>query len=1021
MTGQPPHENPSGNSLAGRGRGRGWLGQIDAALEAGRTTEAWEPRQAGHLTDLLPAYRILSFLGRGGMAAVYLAEEKNSGQEFAVKLLPPELGEIPGLAARFRREARLLEGLTHPHIIRLHDTGETAEGHLFYVMEHVRGEDLARQMARSKPGLGEAVAILRQICEGVSHAHALGILHRDLKPSNILLGSGNLVKVGDFGLAVQEKPGNATRLTASGMAVGTLEYAAPEQLRGEPGTVASDIFSLGVIAYEMFTGVLPKGSFDAPSRQRRTVDPGFDSVILRALHPDPFRRQASVAEFQDGLAAAHETALLAGSIEVLGAEQAQVLEKIYKDAIETVPEALRHFVEDKLLTLSGYRESRTMEEALAQEGVTREAIDDLIARRLLRLEHRWGGERVEISHDLLALAVQASRDLRRAAAAEFQAAQRERALRRAGQRKLALLMSAAGVILLCLWGWSQHREARLRAVAENAARRHLTAMLEVSTGPMTDQLEQLGRLAVFDSLDAAAERALAEYAPQTRDQTFPIIEARYWDSRGMRLAARGRREEAQRAFITARARWRDQGQVMSSVLSGIKAAEQQWHQGLADAMDKTLAETRPDSMPPGKESRVMDTMLEVAAGRALELHGRLNEAVLKLSTAAALTESLAVDPDLSVFVTTALLTTRVSALSALAQARLDCGDFPGAESAVSCSIEAVRLLRQREPGNFRNAELEARALMLMVKIAGAQDNRDIQESHLLAQTAFTSSLCVRDPANVVWRGLLAASIGQKGQAMLGAGHPGEALGDLEAAARTMMEVAETDPTNEMWQWDAAGYLLQTGYALEDLGQNAEAEPFYRKAIERMIPFANSPDSPSAARLYGLSAAIGNLGDCLKRQKRFTDAAAYYQTWVDRAAAGTEPIWTFIAAIAGHEIAGMERVPSRIADAVARHRAVLQLWGRFFSSIRESDRPQPGWAWRHRPAAACTETAQDALRSSDPEAARAGLEMAREALKVFFPESVKGLFAYPAKDEAARSALVSLLTGKLPATPASGNP
>ncbi|RYD34002.1 MAG: serine/threonine protein kinase, partial [Verrucomicrobiaceae bacterium] len=373
----------SAEPARGLSRGQGWLGQIDVALEAGREAEPWEAMRPEELAGLLPAYHILSLLGRGGMAAVYLVEERKSGKQFALKLLPQELGDDPGLAARFKREARLLEGLVHPHIIGLHETGETVTGHLFYVMEYIPGEDLARRLAQSGTSLGEAVAILRQICEGVSHAHGLGILHRDLKPSNILLGESGPVKVGDFGLAVRCGSETATRLTVSGTAVGTIEYAAPEQLRGEAGSVASDIYSLGVIAYEILTGIVPRGSFDPPSMQRSTVDPGFDAVVLRALHPDPARRQASVEAFRDGLTAAHETALLTGSIEVLGAEQAQVLEKIYYMAISKVPESVRHFVEDKLLTPSGYRDSRSIDEALAQRGVTRDALDTLIHQRLL--------------------------------------------------------------------------------------------------------------------------------------------------------------------------------------------------------------------------------------------------------------------------------------------------------------------------------------------------------------------------------------------------------------------------------------------------------------------------------------------------------------------------------------------------------------------------------------------------------------------------------------------------------------
>ncbi|RYD27590.1 MAG: tetratricopeptide repeat protein, partial [Verrucomicrobiaceae bacterium] len=495
-------------------------------------------------------------------------------------------------------------------------------------------------------------------------------------------------------------------------------------------------------------------------------------------------------------------------------------------------------------------------------------------------------------------------------------------------------MGVAGVVLTGVWGWSQHAEARRQANAEASARRHLISMLEVSTGPMADQLEQLGRLAVFDSLDTAVERALAEYAPEVRDPAFRAIEARYWDSRGIRLAARGKREEAYQAFVTARLRWLALGKRVESVLSGVKAAEQQWQQGRVGAMAKTIEQTRPPQPSPGMEGQMIDTVIETAAARALLLRGLLTEATRRLDAVIPRIASLLAGPLPEGSMRVMLLGTQTAALTSLSEAQIQRGDFLKAEAAGSRSLEIIRQLRRIEPGNFRNATLEARALMMMVKIAGYRKLYVVKHDLLETQRSFVQGLQHRDPANVVWRGLLAASLGQSGSAQMEAGNPQEAMSSLREAARLMIEVAETDPTNEMWQWDAAGYLLQAGYGLTRLNQHVEAESYFRRAVERMMLFAGIPDSPSADRLYGLSAAIGNLGDCLKRQNRPDDAVTHYQALIDHAAVARGAAWIFIAAVAGHEIAEVERARGSLADAITRHRAAFPLWRRFFASLQE---------------------------------------------------------------------------------------
>ena len=267
---------------------------LDAPPPGGRDIPGAE-----ELGALLPEYDVQAIAGRGGMGAVYRAVQKKLARVVAIKVLPVELGDAPGFADRFRREAMTTAGLAHPDIVAVHDTGETVAGHLYYVMDFVDGEDLALHMARGRMTVEESVALLATVCGAVEAAHARGIVHRDIKPSNILLTKDGKPKLADFGLALlTEKHLEYSRLTLGGTTLGTLEYAAPEQLAGGGVTTASDLYSLGVLAYELLTGELPRGVFDPPSVRNAEIDPAFDGVVLRALQSDPARRYDSVAEFR---------------------------------------------------------------------------------------------------------------------------------------------------------------------------------------------------------------------------------------------------------------------------------------------------------------------------------------------------------------------------------------------------------------------------------------------------------------------------------------------------------------------------------------------------------------------------------------------------------------------------------------------------------------------------------------------------------------------------------------------------
>ncbi len=268
----------------------------------GSSKKIWEPPPVDEMSVLLPQFRIESLAGRGGMGAVYRAWQPGIERRVALKLLAPTLSDDDLFRDRFRREARMLGRLHHPNIVEIFESGETDDGGLFYAMEYVEGSDVARRVASGPVPWLEAVEILRQVTDALQHAHSAGVVHRDLKPSNILLTDSGLVKIADFGLAAPQDAGVSLALTMTGTALGTLEYAAPEQMEGQTVDHRADIFSLGVIGYELLTGTRPRGAFDPPSVRNPEIDPAFDGVILRALRTEPERRFSSAAEFGEALA-----------------------------------------------------------------------------------------------------------------------------------------------------------------------------------------------------------------------------------------------------------------------------------------------------------------------------------------------------------------------------------------------------------------------------------------------------------------------------------------------------------------------------------------------------------------------------------------------------------------------------------------------------------------------------------------------------------------------------------------------
>ena len=257
-------------------------------------------------------YRIDSLIGRGGMSIVYRAENPRLGNMVALKLLSSELANDETFRERFVRESRAAAELEHPNIVPVYDAGEV-EGRLYLAMKFVEGTDLAHVLdAEGKLSADRTVPLLEQLASALDAAHEHGLIHRDVKPANALLDAERLYLT-DFGLT--RRVDSTRPLTGTGKAVGTAAYLAPEQVRGEEATPATDVYALGVVLYQFLTGRLPyEGSSLAelavrqqnekplpPDTYNSEVPETLGAAVLRALEGDPGRRYASADELAAGL------------------------------------------------------------------------------------------------------------------------------------------------------------------------------------------------------------------------------------------------------------------------------------------------------------------------------------------------------------------------------------------------------------------------------------------------------------------------------------------------------------------------------------------------------------------------------------------------------------------------------------------------------------------------------------------------------------------------------------------------
>jgi hypothetical protein len=266
---------------------------------------AFQALTAEQLAPLFPRLEIGAPIAVGGMGAVYLARQPELDRRVALKILPPELCAEAEYLERFRSEARAMAQLNHPNLVGVHDFGETG-GYFYFIMEYVEGQNLA-ELLQNHGGFGPefTLPVMLHICDGMAYAHGKGVIHLDLKPGNIMLNNEGMVKILDFGLAKLLDP-----VTGSAEEdMGTPDYAAPERYRkGAAIDHRADIFSMGVVLFEMLVGKVPKAAGGLASQASERVDSDVDTIIHRSTRTDQGARYQSAAEFRSDLAKAEKKA-----------------------------------------------------------------------------------------------------------------------------------------------------------------------------------------------------------------------------------------------------------------------------------------------------------------------------------------------------------------------------------------------------------------------------------------------------------------------------------------------------------------------------------------------------------------------------------------------------------------------------------------------------------------------------------------------------------------------------------------
>ena len=270
----------------------------DAIDDGQKNTSGFEPPTIDRLAELFPALEIIKLVGTGGMAAVYKAKQPGLDRFVALKILPEEFSHDVKFALRFTREARTLAKLSHPNIISVFEFGNIGDTY-YFLMEFIDGTTLREIVAGGQLAPEQALSIVPHLCDALQYAHDKRVVHRDIKPENILISSDGVVKIADFGLSrIIGNETHQTKLTGTHQIMGTPRYMAPEQLESSRGVDhRADIYSLGVVFYEMLTGELPMGYFAAPSKKVE-IDVRLDEVVLRTLEKEPQRRYQTASQIK---------------------------------------------------------------------------------------------------------------------------------------------------------------------------------------------------------------------------------------------------------------------------------------------------------------------------------------------------------------------------------------------------------------------------------------------------------------------------------------------------------------------------------------------------------------------------------------------------------------------------------------------------------------------------------------------------------------------------------------------------
>lgn len=265
----------------------------------GSSRHKWTPPTPEELSPRFPQLEIVELLGQGGMGAVYKVRQKDLNRWAALKILSDEIASDPNFAERFQREARAMAQLGHQHIVIVYEFGQR-DGLYFLLMEYVDGVTLRQASRAGQLSTTQALGIVTQICDALQFAHEEGVVHRDIKPENILIDKRGRVKIADFGLAklLGNTAADGMSLTGTHQVMGTPVYMAPEQMEGTKGVDhRADLFSLGVVFYELLTGELPLGRF-APPSQKYALDIRLDEVVLRSLEKEPDRRYQQASQIK---------------------------------------------------------------------------------------------------------------------------------------------------------------------------------------------------------------------------------------------------------------------------------------------------------------------------------------------------------------------------------------------------------------------------------------------------------------------------------------------------------------------------------------------------------------------------------------------------------------------------------------------------------------------------------------------------------------------------------------------------